>query len=175
MRFFAVQVRTLKEDSYISRLERSLAFRSERQQFVFPKRRLPIRKGGKVTEELQSVFSGYIFVTVDSIDAELFNIMRSTKDFLRFLKNNSEITALEGRDLTILEHFIRMGSIAEISTVTFDKNDRIAIKSGPMKGLEGSIVAVNKRKRRAKISLDFANENFLIDFAFDILEEAVNG
>ena len=43
-----------------------------------------------------------------------------------------------------------------------------------MQGLEGFIVKVDKRKKRAKISLDFAKENFLIDLAFDVLEENRN-
>jgi len=174
MKYFAVQVQTLKEDSYISQLKAKLEFRSNCQEFFILKRRLPIRKGGKTTDEIKPIFPGYIFVESESVDAELFNIMRSTKNFLRFLKNNKDIKSLENKDLTILQHFMRLGETAEISTVTFDENSRIVIKSGPMQGLEGLIVKVDKRKRRAKISLDFANEKFLIDLAFNILEEGVD-
>ena len=97
--------------------------------------------------------------------------MRSTKDFGRFLKNNKDITPIEGRDLALLQHFLRFGQIADTSVVTFNENDRICVKSGPLQGLEGFVVKVDKRKQRAKISLDFANENFVIDLAFNILEE----
>jgi len=71
----------------------------------------------------------------------------------------------------LLQHFLRFGQIADTSVVTFNENDRICVKSGPLQGLEGFVVKVDKRKQRAKISLDFANENFVIDLAFNILEE----
>ena len=40
-----------------------------------------------------------------------------------------------------------------------------------MKGLEGRIIKVDKRKRRAKISLSLYEESFTIDFGFEILEK----
>lgn len=174
MKYFAVQVRTLKEDAYIQKLIDYLNFRQDKQEFFFPKRKLPIRRMGKIVQEIRPIFPGYIFVAADEIDPQLFNIMRSTKDFTRFLKNNRDITPIEGRDLTILRHFLQFGGVAETSEVGFDENDRIVVKSGPMQGLEGLIVKVDKRKKRAKIALDFAKERFLIDLAFDILEENPN-
>ncbi|MFI3257926.1 MAG: antiterminator LoaP [Spirochaetales bacterium] len=174
MKYFAVQVQTSKEESYISRVNTMLEFRSDCQRFIFLKRQLPIRRGGKTENEMKPVFPGYIFVQADSVDAELFNIMRSTKNFLRFLQTNKNIVPLQHNDLALLEHFMRLGGVAEISTVTFDENDRIVIKSGPLKGLEGSIVSVNRRKKRAKIALDLSNQKFLIDLAFNILEERIN-
>ncbi|WP_428771131.1 antiterminator LoaP [Treponema sp. HNW] len=174
MKYFAVQVRTLKEDAYIERVSGYLHFRQDKQEFFFPKRKLAVRRMGKTTHEIRPIFPGYIFVSAEAIDPQLFNIMRGTKDFTRFLKNNRDITAIEGRDLTILRHFLQFGGIAETSEVGFDENDRIVVKSGPMQGLEGLIVKVDKRKKRAKIALDFANEHFLIDLAFDILEESRN-
>lgn len=174
MKYFAVQVRTLKEDAYIQRLNDYLSFRADKQDFMFPKRRLSIRRMGKTTDEIRPIFPGYIFVAAETIDPELFAVMRSTRDFTRFLKNNKEITPITGHDLSVLQHFLSFGAVADMSVVSFDKDDRIVVKSGPMQGLEGFIVKVDKRKRRAKISLDFAKETFLIDLAFDVLEENPN-
>ena len=92
MKYFAVQVRTLKEDAYIQRLNDYLSFRADKQDFMFPKRRLSIRRMGKTTDEIRPIFPGYIFVAAETIDPELFAVMRSTRDFTRFLKNNKEIT-----------------------------------------------------------------------------------
>ncbi len=174
MKYFAAQVQTLKEDSFVSMLNSTLLFRQDLQRFFFLKRCLPIRKAGKLIKEFKPIFPGYVFIEAEDIDSELYNIMRSTKFFLRFLPSNNNICTIEHKDLALLQHFIRMGSIAEISTVTFDENDRIVVKSGPMSGLEGFIVKVDKRKKRAKIALDFSHEQFLIDLAFDVLEETQN-
>ncbi|MCL2557796.1 MAG: antitermination protein NusG, partial [Treponema sp.] len=40
----------------------------------------------------------------------------------------------------------------------------------PLKGLEGRIIKVDKRKKRAKIRLDLYDESFAIDLAFEIID-----
>jgi transcriptional antiterminator NusG len=39
-------------------------------------------------------------------------------------------------------------------------------------GLEGRIIKVDKRKRRAKIMLDLYNDSFSIDLAFEVIGSA---
>jgi transcription termination/antitermination protein NusG len=41
--------------------------------------------------------------------------------------------------------------------------------NGPLKGLEGKIVKVDKRKGRAKVKLDLYDESFLVDLSFELL------
>jgi transcriptional antiterminator NusG len=55
------------------------------------------------------------------------------------------------------------------STVKFDENSRIYVLSGPLEGLEGKIVKIDKRKQRAKVQLDLYKESFLVDFGFELL------
>ena len=62
------------------------------------------------------------------------------------------------------------GEIAGESKVVFDLNDRIKVIEGPMKDLEGEIIKVDKRKKRAKIKLNLYENSFTIDFGFKILE-----
>ncbi len=74
------------------------------------------------------------------------------------------------RDLELVLHFInRAGPIAGISKVYFNENDRIVVVDGPLKDLEGRIVKVDKRKKRAKIKLDLYGDSFAIDLAFEVL------
>ena len=171
MKYFAVQVQTTKEDLFIELLSKQLDFRNQKQNFIFLKRCLPIRKKGIVKNEHKPIFPGYIFVNADAIDSELYSIMRSTQYFVRFLPENKNIRNIENRDLSLLEHFLRLGNVAKISTVVFDENQKIIVKEGPLKGLEGSIIKVDKRKQRAKIALDFANTQFAIDLAFEVIEK----
>lgn len=174
MNYYAVQVKTLKEQTYLALVKKNLNERLEKQEIFFPQRKLIIRRQKKMHNELKPIFPGYIFVKAEHIDRELFNIMKKTPAFTRFLHNNTNIQALKGRDLNIITHFLQFGNTAEISKVTFSENDRIIVKSGPMIGLEGNIVKVDKRKKRAKIALDFAEQKFLIDLSFTILEEVPN-
>lgn len=59
--------------------------------------------------------------------------------------------------------------MAEKSKVYFNEEDRIVVSEGPLKGLEGRIIKVDKRKGRAKIKLDFYDNSFAIDLAFEII------
>jgi transcriptional antiterminator NusG len=170
MNYYAVQVQTGSEEKIIDNVKTTLAYRLEQQNFIFPKRILKIRKSGILKDEAKPVFPGYFFIEAENINTELYNTLRGTKGFYRFLKSNQEITALTGKDLSILQHFINFGKTPSTSQVYFDENDRICVTSGPLKGLEGMIIKVDKRKNRAKIKMDFANENLLIDLGFELIK-----
>jgi transcriptional antiterminator NusG len=141
----------------------------------FPQRRLDIRKGGKVKASLAAVFPGYIFIEAES-DSEIIASQwhfRRTEGFYRFLKSNRDITPLSGRDLELVLHFLKSaGQIAGKSVVYFDENSRIVVIEGPLKGLEGSIIKVDRRKGRAKIKLDMYNDSFAVDLAFEVMGSA---
>jgi transcriptional antiterminator NusG len=57
-----------------------------------------------------------------------------------------------------------------VSKVRFDEKNRIVVIDGVMKGLEGNIVKVDRRKGRAKIRLDIYDNSFLIDLSFEAIE-----
>ena len=59
------------------------------------------------------------------------------------------------------------------SIAYFDENKSIRIVSGPLKGLEGMIVHVDRRKGRAKVRLAMYDNSFEVDFGFDSLEARV--
>ena len=88
------------------------------------------------------------------------------------MPSNDNINPLCAKDLSVLVHFIGSNDIAESSKVYFDENDRIVVVSGPLSGMEGNIVKVDRRKKRAKVRLDFANEAFHLDLAFDGIERS---
>lgn len=171
MKYFAVQINTTKEENYITKIKKYLEHRPEEQHFYFPKRKLSIRKQGKTTDSIMPIFPGYIFLETESVDTELFGIMRTTAGFTRFLKSNKDITPLTGKDLAVLQHFLQFGSVAESSKVYFDENHKIIVKSGPLKGLEGLIVKVDKRKHRAKVRIEFAEQSIMLDLSFEVMEE----
>ena len=174
MNFYTIQVKTLKEEEYIQRVEKLLEFRKNKQSFFFPKRRLSIRKRGKIINQEAPLFSSYVFIRAEEIDFQLFTIMKTTPYFYRFLPNNQSIQKLEGRDLQLLRHFLQFGETIESSKVIFDENDRIVVKEGPMMGLEGLITKVDRRKKRAKIQVDFAHTPMFFDLAFEVIEKDPN-
>lgn len=172
MKYYAVQVASGREGKFIEQAERLLISRSTMQRFIFLRRQLRIWRQGKPLMEIQPLFPGYLFIEVeDTIDTDLYRILRKIDTFYRFLKSNHDITALAGHDLSLLEHFMRIGETAGPSTVYFDQNDRIVVTQGPLKGLEGNIIKVDRRKQRAKIQLEFENAPMTFDLSFDIMSK----
>ncbi|MDR2143581.1 MAG: antiterminator LoaP [Treponema sp.] len=173
MKYYALQVKTRGEEKYI-KLFRAL-YPGCTLPIYFPKRSLAVRRKGVVVQTTPAVFPGYIFLEIEDEDS-IYNyhwLFRRTDGFYRFLKSNQNIKALSGKDLETVLHFTKKtGPLAGVSKVYFDENSRIVVVEGPLAGLEGSIVKVDKRKGRAKIKLDLYDDSFAIDLGFELIEPA---
>ncbi len=170
MNYYALQVKTRSEDVYIKRAILSLDPEiREKIRFIFPRRKLTIRQKGENKTQVEPVFPGYLFMESERLENAMYWSLRTTPGFFRFLPDNKEPKPLEGRDLAMLSHFMSFGDVADKSKVRFDENDRIQILEGPLKGLEGYIVKVDRRKGRARVMLDMYKDHFAIDFAFETL------
>jgi transcriptional antiterminator NusG len=165
-KLYAAQVLTGQEEKFINRFSR-LHRGNENIFLYFPKRELEERKGGRVRKITKAVFSGYIFISVSGDDSihRYGRLLRQTEGFFKFLKTNSEITELSGRDKEIVMTFLSLpDETVGASTVYFNEHDKIVVVNGVLKGLEGQIVKVNRRKGRAKVRVKFFNDDMLIDF-----------
>ena len=175
MEYFALQVWTREEEKYLklasNYLDIELPGWRNWARFLWPRRKLSIRRRGKTREELAPIFPSYLFIETDDIPPEMYWTLKRTGGFIRFLKSNQNIEPLHGEERKLLLHFLHFGEVVEKSRVTFDKNSRIQVIDGPMKGMEGYVVKVDKRKKRAKIRLSFYEDSFLIDFGFEFLEK----
>lgn len=174
MEYFAVQVWTGKEDAFAAALADAPDF--EAGVFI-PKRSLPLRRARKVTKVESAVFPGYAFVASEGPELSKRQrwALRRAKFFVRVLPSTSEPVPVKDKDRAILSHFMSFGKVADTSKVVFDDNDRIVVLEGPLKGLEGLIVKVDRRKCRARIRLALYEDSFPVDLAFEVIERAVKG
>ena len=170
MKYYAVQVKTRAENKFIK------LFRALHPEvpfpLYFPQRRIDIRLAGIIRPSMAAVFPGYVFVETGAGEDILPHqwAFRRTDGFYRFLKSNQNILPLENRDLELVLHFIKKaGPVAGISRVYFNEDSRIVVTEGPLMGLEGKIIKVDKRKGRAKIKLDLYDDSFSIDLAFEVI------
>jgi transcriptional antiterminator NusG len=169
MNYYVVQVRTRREGAF---MERARDAAGDAADFYWPRRELRIRKAGRWLETIAPVFPGYVFVAAPDISGPLYRTLKSLPDFSRFLKDNRHITPLSGRDLELVRHFLRQGEIVKKSLVAFEADQRIRILEGPLKGLEGMIVKVDKRKKRIKVKLELYTDSFSIDFGYESVENS---
>ena len=167
MSVYVVSVQPGRERDFCRVAERTID--SDAASFLFPQRLLTIRRKGRLRDSLAPVFPGYVFAQAAEVTHELILATKRLPGFYRFLESNDRIRALGGTDLELVSHFIRFGEVIGKSLVSFDDNDRIQVQSGPLEGLEGRIVKVDRRKQRAKVKLDLYEDSFLVDFGFDLL------
>jgi transcriptional antiterminator NusG len=171
MNYYALQVKTRAEENFIRLFSRAnVTHQTTQFRLIFLKRAMPVKKAGIIQKKLEPIFPGYIFLESESFSNAIRWAIRTMPGFFRFLPETRSPKPLEGRDLATLKHFLSFGNVAERSIVRFDDNDRIVVQEGPLKGLEGRIVKVDKRKGRAKVKLDMYDEAFLIDLAFEVLD-----
>jgi transcriptional antiterminator NusG len=170
MRYYAIQVKTRSEEKYI-RLFRAL-HPEITLPLHFPRRQIDIRRKGVIRKSTSAIFPGYVFIELEEED-DILNYhwsFRRTDGFFRFLRSNRDISPLADRDLELVLHFVKKaGPVAGKSRAYLDENARIVVTEGPLVGLEGKIVKVDKRKGRAKIKLDLYDDTFSIDLAIEII------
>lgn len=169
MAYYVIRVAPRQEQTFLRMSQRLIA--DEGVSIVFPRRKMEHLKGGKrVTAEV-ALFPGYVFLRSDEgLSPELYSRIKALPKFTLFVKQGSEVAEVRGRDLELLSHFLKFGEVTPKSLVTFDENQRIKVLSGPMEGMEGQIVHVDRRKRRAKIQLFFDHGTFTVTLGFDLME-----
>jgi transcriptional antiterminator NusG len=171
MTFFVIQIRSQKIAQYFDVAKKHLE--ALPVTLHWPRRNLKIRKKGKLQETLCPIFPGYLFLEAEVITPETYNTCRQIPGFIRFLKDNRHITPLSGRDKEIVAHFLNLGEVVGYSLAAFEEHQRVRIISGPLKGLEGHIVKVNRRKNRIKLKLELYEDSFFIDFGFESIEKVI--
>ena len=171
MPYYALQIWTGSEARFLALAGQQL--REANARLLWPRRSLRIRRLGTWHESLAPIFPSYVFLQADAVDPALYSGLRRAPGFVRFLPSNEKIAPLERRDQDLLSHFLSFGEIVKKSVAYFDENKSIRIVSGPLKGLEGKIVHVDRRKGRAKVRLAMYDNSFEVDFGFDSLEARV--
>jgi transcription termination/antitermination protein NusG len=166
--YYALQVKTGAEARYVALARRQRADVDGRLFLL--RRSLRVRRRGKWRDVTAPIFAGYVFFRAESGEIRFLETLRGLGGFIRFLPANDHVQPLGSRDESLLSHFLSFGDVAGQSTVMFDENSRIRVLSGPLKGLDGHIVKVDRRKQRARVRLSLYEESFEIDFGFQALE-----
>ncbi len=168
MSFFAIQVVTGREDIYIE------LFSKQRpdQPLYSVKKKIRSRKRGKPTIVTTCLFPGYLFFQYEGErpTPELVSDIRRTKYFIRILPGTDKIKPLGERDTAIIRQLLSFGKEIGSSLVSFDENNRIKVIQGPMMGMEGMIIKVDRRKKRAKVRLEMNDSPISFDLSFEVLE-----
>jgi transcriptional antiterminator NusG len=169
-RYYVIQVRSRGELKYLN-LAEEITQDLKGTKIFWPRRSLRIKRHGSWKNVISPIFPGYVFLETDEVGSELYWALRRLPGFYRFLKSNRDICPMPEADARVLTRLLSMGEIVERSKADFDENNRIRILEGPLRGLEGQIIKVDRRKGRAKVRLDLYDESYTVDFGFQAIEK----
>lgn len=165
--WYVVQVRTGDELKISSRLK--LEVRTDGEDIFVPlfERRKCIR--GEWTRVTTPLFPGYIFFQTDDV-ADMYRRLKKIDAFTRILMTGDVYTPISSDEERFIETLTGDDHIVETSVGVIE-GDQIIIKRGPLYGLEGSIIKINRHKRIAIIRAEFMGGPREIKVGLEIIDK----
>lgn len=168
MEYYCIMVMTGEEKKYKAAVEEAAKEKFPDAKFYFFERKLYTPKRGWF---IGKVFPSYIFFSVERLTPEFFTILKSQKGFCRILSDNQNPTRIQGSSLEELKIFIRNGGLWGVSKIVFLPGQKIKAVSGPLVGLEGNIVRVNKKSKQITVAANVASMSMRFDLKFEEAEK----
>lgn len=173
MDFFVIQIQTGAEPEILPQAQQAIERLSLpaylRVELLWPRRKLTIRRRGKDVSHEAPIFPGYLFIRSSVLDPEVIRAIKGVHGVYRFLPDNRNPKPLSEDDAKLISHFLSFGEVVRKSRVEFDENNKIVVVDGPLKGLEGRISKVNRRRQRARIRLSLYEDSFEIDLGYEVM------
>jgi len=139
---------------------------------LIPKRAIIERKGKNRVEKIKSLFPGYVFIKT-CMSYELYNDIKRLPRFLKFLKDEAEPAEVREEEIKIILSLVGDSDIVGFST-GIKIGGKVKIIDGPLKGFEGLIEKIDKRKGRVKVRLNVSGNVNLVDLGIRIVENLDN-
>ena len=173
MEYYCAMVLTGEEKSFKQAAQASTDSAREskpdfpQSSFYIFERKLHNRRRGWFDAPL---FPGYVFFGVEQLTPEFFETLRSIKGFCRILYDNQNPVQITGQALEELQLFIKNGEHWGVSKVLFVPGQKIKAVSGPLVGLEGHIVAVNRKRKQITVQSSLTQDGKKFDLLYEDVE-----
>ena len=165
--WYVVQVRTGDELKIADRLQHEVRLADEKIFVPLFERRKCIR--GEWTKVTMPLFPGYIFIETDDVE-DMHLRIRKLNVFTKVLKTGDIYTPISEEEEEFLRNLIGEDHIARQS-VGIIEGDKVIVMEGPLYGLEGSIIKINRHKRIAFIKADFMGGPREIKVGLEIIDK----
>lgn len=123
-------------------------------EVLTPKIRLRKYRDGRFIHAIEPMFPNYIFVKFDPIDD--FHLIKYTRGVKTIVHFSGKIIPLEDEVVDFIRARLQNG-VAVIEKKGFKKGDKIFIKNGPFKGLNGIFEDELSAEERVAILLEGVN------------------
>ena len=165
--WYAAFVGTGKEDKVKACLN---YYFSDAFRFFVPKRQMRERKKGKWSNVLRTLFPGYVLIN-GSMDVEDYYNFKNVPGMWKLLGVDEELLPIPEWEVGQITRFISRGEIIGPSDLKEEEGGQVRVVAGPLTGMDGQIIRIDRRKGRAKVKMLFMGEERIIDFAVNLLEK----
>lgn len=190
MDWYVLVVETGKED-----LVRTMILKYLKKQpihAIVPKRKLQERRLGQSYEVCRTMFPGYVFVKTEMNVKTYYDFKRLPKCYrllnrfnnndnhnnvgeedkgenIKYCPENFLFSKIDVEEISLILQLIGNDELIEYSTLHVE-NAKVIVHDGPLKGMEGIIKKIDKRKKRARIVMDIMGSKRYLDVGINILE-----
>lgn len=131
-----------------------------------PRRIVYERHQGKVKSVIKTMIPSYVFVQI-FLEPKVYYQLRSVVGVIRFLGGFGP-EPVENHEMNYMFQLCGDGEIAGLSTLSI--GDGVRVMAGPLRGMEGQIVKIDRRKLRAKVRLTLLGRPHEVDMGIEVLE-----
>lgn len=173
--YFCINCVTGKEEDVRNRITKFLSLNIPQDFQVWFPLKENSEKRNKITEtKNRPLFPGYLFVWWNGeTEAQFpfFDIYLMT-GVTRILKYNDGTHNLQGSDAVYARWIHSNNGLIKQSKVLYQEGQRLHILEGPLKGMDGNVIRVDKHHKRIKLCIDFAGRETEISFSVEFVEKS---
>jgi transcriptional antiterminator NusG len=115
------------------------------------------------------MFPGYVLIKTE-MTATIYRKIISIPESIRVLNNGNYYSKIDEEQITPILKLMGDEGVVSYSQI-YIENSTVFVKSGPLKGLEGMICKIDRRKGRAKVLINFMNSYKTIDVGIEFLSD----
>lgn len=151
--WYVVQVLGGKEEAMCRLIERMVDNKGVLQECFTPRYETQKKVRGSWKTCRNVLFPGYLIAVTDDIE-RLRAALRGVPEFTRLLTNGETFTPLDDKDKAWICAFTEEGNRTVEMSMGVIEGDRVVVTSGPLRGHEGWIKSVNRRKSLAFLEVE---------------------
>ncbi len=151
--WYVVQVLGGKEEAMCRLIERMVADEGVLQECFTPRYETQKKICGSWKTCRNVLFPGYVIAVTDDVE-HLRAALRGVPEFTRLLTSGETFTPLSEQDKAWIGAFTKPGSRTVEMSMGVIEGDKVVVTSGPLRGHEGWIKSVNRRKSLAFLEVE---------------------
>lgn len=136
---------------------------------LVPRRQMTERRRGVTGQVIRCLFPGYVFVNT-ALEPNDYYTLTGIRGVIRIL-GAGRPQPVQPAEMNRVLGLVRDDELIGVSTALLER-DGVKIVSGPLRGLEGQIVKLDRRKGRAKVNIPLFGEPKIIELSVNVLQKS---